>query len=214
VLSQAENNKEIIDALSRIFGTNVYISNPRKAHWQKMYTITITNKDISADLEKHGLVSNKTFNSQFPKYLPNNLFRHFIRGYLDGDGCIYIHNNKRGRVSFIGTHNLMYKFKEIFKNILDVNSSILIKHPENNNIIKELYISGNRQNIKLLDWLYNKSVIHLSRKYEKYITLKNIYATLHLPRLCSVQGCERKHYGLGFCWSHWYKHKKEILNTL
>jgi intein-encoded DNA endonuclease-like protein len=208
-ISQAENNKEIIEIISNILGTNVSVVEPRKTHWQKMYTVAITSKNISNDLEKHGVVPNKTFNSQFPEHLPKHSFRHFIRGYLDGDGCIYIYNNKFGRVSFIGTNNLLSEFSKIFKNILGINSSILTKHPESNNIIKELYVSGNRQILILLDWLYDKSNIHMNRKYKKYITLKNIYIKLHLPRLCSIPGCENKHYGLNFCWKHWYEHKKK-----
>jgi len=50
------------------------------------------------DLKNIGLLPNKSLNIMFPK-INKNLERHFIRGYFDGDGNIYIRKNKSSRCS-------------------------------------------------------------------------------------------------------------------
>jgi hypothetical protein len=41
--------------------------------------------------------------------------------------------------------------------------------------IYAVYLRGNRQIIKILDWLYNETTTHLDRKYEKYQDMLNYY---------------------------------------
>jgi hypothetical protein len=41
--------------------------------------------------------------------------------------------------------------------------------------IYSVYLRGNRQIIKILDWLYNGTTTHLDRKYEKYQDMLNYY---------------------------------------
>ena len=41
------------------------------------------------DLTNLGCCPNKTRALKFPN-IPNSLYKHFIRGFLDGDGCIRV----------------------------------------------------------------------------------------------------------------------------
>ena len=41
--------------------------------------------------------------------------------------------------------------------------------------IYSIYLRGNRQIIKILDWLCKETTIHLDRKYEKYQDMLNYY---------------------------------------
>ena len=66
----------------------------------------ISNSTISKDLENLGMVANKSLILAFPTFISKELMPHFIRGYFDGDGCVwegkpkidskgrYIHNVK------------------------------------------------------------------------------------------------------------------------
>ena len=49
----------------------------------------INQKEICEQLISHGCLPNKSLILQLPNTVPNNLLRHFIRGYSDGDGTIY-----------------------------------------------------------------------------------------------------------------------------
>lgn len=51
------------------------------------------------DLEKLGCVSNKSLILKFPtkEQVPENLTSHFLRGYFDGDGSVFLSENSNGR---------------------------------------------------------------------------------------------------------------------
>ena len=50
----------------------------------------ITSNIMFTDLCTHGCIPNKSLIITFPQ-IPNNLIRHFIRGYFDGDGTIGVY---------------------------------------------------------------------------------------------------------------------------
>ena len=53
----------------------------------------VSNKLVS-DIEKLGVIENKTLVLTFPE-LPTELVHHFIRGYFDGDGSVFLCNDPR-----------------------------------------------------------------------------------------------------------------------
>jgi hypothetical protein len=78
-------------------------------------TFSIYNTKIVSDLYKHGCVNNKTFKIKLPK-LREDLIRHFIRGYFDGDGCISLPNIKiLGNEDFISSLQKFRLYVNIFK---------------------------------------------------------------------------------------------------
>lgn len=60
-------------------------------------SIAISSLKLTHDLIKLGCTSRKTLSLTFPtpNQVPSHLLRHFIRGYFDGDGCIWGAKNKR-----------------------------------------------------------------------------------------------------------------------
>ncbi len=81
------------------------------------------------DLCKHGCVPNKSLILEFPKTVPSDLIHHFIRGYFDGDGSVFITRKKWIRtpktlprieytdyigISFNGTKELLEGINEHF----------------------------------------------------------------------------------------------------
>lgn len=53
------------------------------------YTLMLNRKIIKEDLVNlHGIGSAKSLSLEFPN-VPNCYLSHFMRGYFDGDGCIY-----------------------------------------------------------------------------------------------------------------------------
>lgn len=58
-----------------------------------VYRLKIGSHEIYHDLVKHGLYPSKSLTVKFPD-VPKNYIGHFIRGYFDGDGCIYFEKKK------------------------------------------------------------------------------------------------------------------------
>lgn len=124
-------------------------------------------------LIKHGVVERKTLKISGPHLDHQSLFRHFIRGYFDGDGSISINDRtSRVLVSFVGNPQFLKWLKLYISENADINSSLL--EIKNSSKVLRLCISGNAQIERFLDWMYKDSSIHLYRKFSKYESLKDI----------------------------------------
>lgn len=172
-LSLKESDKEILIKLNSLLQPKKplqYVEIKNKNH-SNCFRLVIANKHISQQLKKLGCVIRKTYILQFPLWLQDNLLNHFIRGYFDGDGCLYI-SKTNSNVSFRieGTICFCNTIKLKFKKQLNVNSSISQRHPKRNNGISTLNISGSLQVIKVMDWLYHDASIFMARKHNKFIT--------------------------------------------
>jgi len=104
--------------------------------------------------------------------IPNTLKKYWFRGYLDGDGCIIVTNN-RVSVVFAGSYEQDWKFMVKLCDELDINYSI------NKHIVKKGGYSHFRVNKKLdvkkiCDYIYDDyDGIGFSRKYKKYLDVLN-----------------------------------------
>jgi len=143
----------------------------------------ICSKNISEKLSKLGCVQSKTFKLNFPEYLDAILLRHFVRGYFDGDGCISYNFSKRNNifgnslnsvVTFTSTEDFCFGISHLIKKELNVNGSMLCRHPDRHHNIRTLQISGNKQVEKTMEWMYNKTDLYFKRKYDKFCDFKNL----------------------------------------
>ena len=86
-------DKEIIEKIRNLLGSNHKIGIRKRSlehpKWKDVYVLQIGSKHIFQYLKKLGIVQNKSLVIKFPKNIPNELLRHFVRGYFDGDGCVY-----------------------------------------------------------------------------------------------------------------------------
>ncbi|WP_413363439.1 hypothetical protein [Lysinibacillus sp. 3P01SB] len=129
--------------------------------------LTIHNKKMIKDLTSKGCVPKKSLIIEFPDetILPSNLKSHFIRGYFDGDGCLYIPKKaKKGppqaTISFLGTKNFLLRVRKE----LSLTDTVLRKRGN-------VYISahgGNSLVDNYLKQIYYNATIYLERKYLKY----------------------------------------------
>ena len=57
--------------------------------------ISVCSSIMTNHLAKYGIVQNKGFNLVFPDFLKEELLRHYLRGYFDGDGSISTNGKNR-----------------------------------------------------------------------------------------------------------------------
>lgn len=132
--------------------------------------LVIRNGELVDDLIKLGVEPRKSLTMRWFSGIPDEYLRHFVRGYLDGDGCICTYNRKnRGQiieVSFLGTRDFLEGMSvNISKQI---NIPIIKVFDVKNTKIKRMKYSYSSA-LKLLDWLYKDCNLYLLRKYDKYI---------------------------------------------
>lgn len=135
--------------------------------------IMICNKKFCNDLVKNGCIENKTFLLRFPE-LREDLIRHFIRGYFDGDGCISININKKiVRVNIVGTYDILKTICYIFNKEFNANIpkfQTKNKYSENEKVYSIQW--GNVYTCKkIYQYLYKDCNIYLDRKLKKFDTI-------------------------------------------
>ncbi|MGL5692748.1 MAG: LAGLIDADG family homing endonuclease, partial [Peptostreptococcaceae bacterium] len=66
------------------------------------YVLNFSSKKMTSDLRRIGLYPNKSLTIEKMPEINNDLKRHFLRGYFDGDGSIskYIHTFKKGNKEY------------------------------------------------------------------------------------------------------------------
>jgi excisionase family DNA binding protein len=131
-----------------------------------IYRIEFDRKQLIEDVKKYGVVHHKTLITIFPKLLEEKYYPDFIRGVLDGDGCVTWRKDKR--------RNNGYNVEAYFLGTTDLLSSIgavfgVDREPESYRKIAKLRFQA-RSEIKMIyDYIYYASdVPHLKRKKTKF----------------------------------------------
>ena len=131
--------------------------------------ISISSSRMCEGLGKYGCVNNKTFKMTFPKLLNQNLYNHFIRGYFDGDGCIYVSNKNANRAfSIVGMLPFLLEVQKILIDNCGLNVTKIVQTGNSCDMVKTLVYCGKKQCIKIRDWLYKDATVFINRKKNKF----------------------------------------------
>lgn len=115
----------------------------------------------------------KTFTTKLTNKVPLEHLHHFVRGILDGDGCICV--TSVPMVSIAGTIQLLEELSWLFYGLgvrlRSQNDVPPVRNRSKNGISQLSYGSANAKLI--LDWLYagSSKEIRLDRKYDRYLKL-------------------------------------------
>lgn len=142
------------------------------------YSIHIWNIKIYNDLYKLGVIPNKTPTLRFPK-INDNLKRHFIRGYFDGDGWIS-YNNKKITSVVVGMISSLSFIKDIKKEMkkfkLIIPKSSIKSYQSYKNKKYASICSYGYNNVKFIyEYFYKNSNIFLKRKHDKFCEFFKIH---------------------------------------
>ena len=151
-----------------------------KIHGKIRYFLRIGDHALYDSLIKLGLYPNKSLNIKFPK-IPKKYLNDFIRGYFDGDGCVYLGLSKGKRQKLIikklsiiftsGSLEFLEKMGETLKKTCQLKKNKVY----NSKRSYQLRYSTN-DTIKLYLFIYKKNpTLFLKRKFyifQKYFQLK------------------------------------------
>ena len=141
--------------------------NNRNPNWQNSIRLTWQSRHMAEILNNYGMVPRKSLVLEFPDWLDESLYPHFIRGYMDGDGSIYYSQQRNVfRASMIGTKMFVDIVKDICEKV-GVKTSLYHKN-EHNDITYNLYTTSNSGTFTFLNWIYKDANLKLERKYNKY----------------------------------------------
>lgn len=163
------------NSLNSTYPINIYKTST--GHSNKEYgRILIEDKKMFDDLNKYGVIQNKSLKEKFPYMVKEKYYVDIVRGIFDADGCLssYLtrHNTKEYEFNINGTKEMLYSIKEILG---DTSNNVLMKrHKERNNNNYTLKHGGNQITFKYMNILYKNANIYLNRKYKKYLELKQL----------------------------------------
>lgn len=172
ILELQEQDKELLDKINKITENERPIKeirlNDKNPMWQNQYKLTWQSKYTSKILEQYGMHQRKSLILEFPTCINPALYSHFIRGYMDGDGCISTSkSDKFVTVNMVGTKMFLDTVRDIVEESLNISVDIKRDNRARDPIC--ILRCGRKEDArKLLDWIYCDANLFLTRKYEKY----------------------------------------------
>lgn len=149
---------------------------PTTLNGKDIFTIRIGSKKIYNDLYGIGLYPNKSLTIGFPE-IPQNYLPHFIRGYFDGDGCVYFEKSrgsknqiisKRLRVIFTsGSKKFLIGLLDALREKLDLKQSKVYRGN------KSFQLSfSTEDSLKIFKFLFvgAHKPIFLERKFKNFLS--------------------------------------------
>lgn len=140
----------------------------------KSYRIVFGDDKFCSDLIKLGCTERKSLTLKFPteEHVPDKYLKHFIRGYVEGDGSFNVYNAKNNKncvFSLLGTKDFLQGIQQ------RTNIPIISFHKDKRHSGNTYFISytGNFC-YQILQFLYESSNIYLNRKYETYCKIKSM----------------------------------------
>jgi heterodisulfide reductase subunit C len=136
----------------------------------RIFSLTMYNSLIDK-----GFTKDKSFDCNMPS-LREDLIKHYIRGYFDGDGCLCF-TNKSFHINFTTASKTL---NDDVSKVLRLENFNIAEHTYINDYGTTMYkidICCQHDKINFLDWIYKDSSIYLDRKYKKYLKVKKHYGT-------------------------------------
>ncbi len=187
-MSLQESDKEILEYIRKEIKSEKpleYLDYSNKNDfgyvYKNQYRLIMFSKHMCESLEKIGMIHNKSLLLDFP-ILDEELIRHFIRGYFDGDGSYCPNINKEGKfqplITFTSTEIFCKKLQKYIRDMINIPCGNIYDASCHNGITKVLSFSGKNQVKKFLDWIYLDAEMYLDRKYQRYVKSFNINKSL------------------------------------
>jgi hypothetical protein len=182
-ICQHKRDKYLLKKIAFAMGASQY---PLCKVHDSCFELSINSKTIYNDIKHLGGIERKSSDVSFP-LIPHKYISDFIRGYFDGDGCIYKHGKSYRSTFVCGSFKFISELNRVLEKELNkFNIESSIKYGGNIAIIsgKEKKIKGKmaffRENYRislgvndtrnLRDFMYNNlNGIRMERKYDKFM---------------------------------------------
>lgn len=157
-ISLKESDKYILEYIMQTIG----IENKKICHYNHLFSLCVTSQIMVDDLAKYSIVPRKSFIVQFPTELtPQEMHRHIIRGYFDGNGCV-----SRPNCTFYGNDSIVTSIRDI----LESEAEMSHRKVYYNNTCHVHSISFSRKSdlAAFRDYIYSDATVWMKRKRDKF----------------------------------------------
>lgn len=128
--------------------------------------LKVNSRKLVEKVIRLGIPPRKSLTLEFPA-IPQSFVHHFVRGYFDGDGSVYLKTSRSGnkhvQAAILGTKPFLEKIAEI---LIAIGYGDSYLRQDGNHYVLTL---SNSANIHLFsEWLYRDASIYLARKHLKF----------------------------------------------
>ena len=169
---------EPIDKFKKYIQTNKKVGYYKKtssySNKSYEYKLALNSDKLVSDIEKLGVIERKTLTLTFPN-IREDLIPHFIRGYFDGDGSVFLHKDSRKEYSYneylginiCGTKEFLVALTKHLP-FLEEGQCIYKEERKETNCWN-LKMASNIRSLELYHYMYKDcNDLYLSRKREKF----------------------------------------------
>ncbi|MDA2233789.1 hypothetical protein PDM89_11915 [Bacillus cereus] len=166
-ISLHKDEKRHLGKFVKSLNGNIEIKNysyKTKSGFYEYVEVSVGSNKLCDDLEKLNITKAKSRTLKMSN-IQEDLIRHYLRGYIDGDGHYYL--SKDGKKSYIEIYIGSKHMLNFFMNYLS-NHGIAnhVFHYKKKNVYK-IGIHDINSKLKLIELLYKDATIYLERKKEK-----------------------------------------------
>lgn len=187
-LTLKSDDKPHLEKLNIALNSNIPIRDKSSILNDKIFhsvELMINSNHMAESLIKLGVTENKTFDMSLPN-IDMKYMGAYIRGLFDGDGSYYYKENcktynkqydkvyyrSRYQIELVGaSHKLMAELKVLFEQ-MGIKANIYTKRKGN----WKLMVSSKSSIVRYINWVFNKPVVVLDRKYETVRIMKKAFA--------------------------------------
>lgn len=159
---------------------------PIRLHRGKSYRMRVSNLLLIGGIVRRGLIPKKKFRKSIPK-ISKRYARHFLRGYLEGDGWVVLRRNRNeldlgfcsgNRDILSAVNDLIVERFQINPGKVRAKKKVTPKGKLSTTYQLEYYSSNAWRICQSLYGNLNKKDLYLDRKYRKYLDAKDLYLYL------------------------------------
>lgn len=161
-----EKDKYILEKFLKYIGSNKQVTSDGRG----CYGVQILSNIMVNDLKQYGLCENKSLQTIFPNNIPQPLYKHLIRGLIDGDGSIsfYDRPNKNAHVKAVrfcqGNKQFIQDMIDFLHKTIYINN--IATYQEKDNLWSCAWRKDSDM-MQLIDYIYDDATIYMTRKKEK-----------------------------------------------
>lgn len=166
-----ESDEEILYKIKEELSFNGPIQHYTNNKGCKFSRLRVCSKIIKEDLAHYGITPKKTYTLMPPTFLEEQYYISYIRGYFDGDGCIYINQEKYNYNWYIcgARKEVLEWMQKILLNNYGIITSIQVSNTKlaNGDSFYYLQVYKKETIAQIFKILYVQGSLFLERKHQK-----------------------------------------------
>jgi len=169
-ISISLNDLDIIEQIRDMVNPNRKVYHNKNSH-----TIVWRNKEDLDFLKSIGVTIKKSYDARIYFGIPKELMHHYIRGWFDGDGCVFqskTHDKKTNKDYYYNYVSFTTGSVDFIKDLQTVLSENGISTTYNEDCRKATwYVTIKKKGMvqKFFQYIYKDANIKLNRKYYKFM---------------------------------------------